>query len=174
MGYIADLDDDNDGVFDVDDAFPLDSSESVDTDSDGVGDNTDADPFNPLVGLDLVEIAPDELIGAETTTYKFVLIPTELSAVDEPDFATQYRYGAYELDEDGSFTFVNGGDASKGIWRLEDGLLRIDETQSLISFTQPQANWQNFDIEAWEAAGISWWHWRHFVRVPSGSHRRDG
>ena len=43
-------------------------------------------------------------------------------AVDEPDFATGYRYGAYEPDEDGSFTFVNGGDVSKGIWRLEDGL----------------------------------------------------
>ena len=38
-----DLDDDNDGILDVNDAFPLDSSESVDTDSDGTGDNADTD-----------------------------------------------------------------------------------------------------------------------------------
>jgi PKD repeat protein len=36
-------DDDGDGVADVDDAFPLDASESVDTDSDGIGNNADTD-----------------------------------------------------------------------------------------------------------------------------------
>ena len=40
--YIDD-DDDNDGVLDVNDAFPLDPSESVDTDNDGTGDNADTD-----------------------------------------------------------------------------------------------------------------------------------
>ena len=34
---------DNDGIPDVDDAFPLDSSESIDTDSDGIGNNADLD-----------------------------------------------------------------------------------------------------------------------------------
>ncbi|XOV89502.1 MAG: M12 family metallo-peptidase [Pseudomonadota bacterium] len=38
-----DTDDDNDGVPDVDDAFPLDNSESVDTDGDGTGNNADTD-----------------------------------------------------------------------------------------------------------------------------------
>ena len=38
-GY--DLDDDNDGVLDDDDVFPLDPSETLDSDSDGVGDNSD-------------------------------------------------------------------------------------------------------------------------------------
>lgn len=38
-----DTDDDNDGVSDVDDAFPLDSSETMDTDKDGVGNNADTD-----------------------------------------------------------------------------------------------------------------------------------
>ena len=42
----ADADDDNDGVLDVNDAFPLDVSESVDTDSDGVGNNADNDDDN--------------------------------------------------------------------------------------------------------------------------------
>ena len=43
---IFDTDDDNDGVEDNVDAFPLDASESIDSDSDGVGDNADAFPFN--------------------------------------------------------------------------------------------------------------------------------
>ena len=61
----TDTDDDNDGVVDADDAFPLDNSESVDTDNDGIGNNTDADddgdevvdsedafPLNPSESLD--------------------------------------------------------------------------------------------------------------------------
>ena len=39
----VDMDDDNDGVMDVDDAFPLDASESYDADGDGTGDNADMD-----------------------------------------------------------------------------------------------------------------------------------
>ena len=38
-----DLDDDNDGVQDSDDAFPYDSAESSDTDNDGIGNNEDTD-----------------------------------------------------------------------------------------------------------------------------------
>ena len=38
-----DLDDDGDGVLDIYDAFPLDSSEWTDTDGDGIGDNADSD-----------------------------------------------------------------------------------------------------------------------------------
>ena len=38
-----DLDDDNDGVLDGEDAFPFDATESLDTDLDGIGNNTDAD-----------------------------------------------------------------------------------------------------------------------------------
>lgn len=42
----ADPDDDNDGVNDTADAFPLDASESVDSDGDGTGDNADPDDDN--------------------------------------------------------------------------------------------------------------------------------
>ena len=38
-----DEDDDNDGVIDTEDAFPLDPDESEDTDGDGVGNNSDDD-----------------------------------------------------------------------------------------------------------------------------------
>ena len=38
---LSDPDDDNDGVDDAQDAFPLDSQETVDTDGDGIGNNAD-------------------------------------------------------------------------------------------------------------------------------------
>jgi len=43
VGDLLDVDDDNDGVLDTEDAFPLDAAESLDTDSDGVGNNSDTD-----------------------------------------------------------------------------------------------------------------------------------
>ena len=43
LGDTCDTDDDNDGVNDVDDAFPFDSSEDTDTDLDGIGNNADED-----------------------------------------------------------------------------------------------------------------------------------
>ncbi|MDB3979574.1 leucine-rich repeat protein, partial [Pseudomonadales bacterium] len=39
----SDADDDNDGVLDINDALPLDASETLDTDSDGTGNNADTD-----------------------------------------------------------------------------------------------------------------------------------
>ena len=55
-GDACDLDDDNDGVLDVDDAFPLDNKEWADTDGDGIGNNADTDDDNDGV-LDVDEIA---------------------------------------------------------------------------------------------------------------------
>jgi DNA/RNA endonuclease G (NUC1) len=42
----VDADDDNDGVPDTNDAFPLDANESLDTDADGIGNNADPDDDN--------------------------------------------------------------------------------------------------------------------------------
>jgi TATA-box binding protein (TBP) (component of TFIID and TFIIIB) len=53
----VDTDDDNDGVLDVDDAFPLDDTESVDTDLDGIGNNADTDDDNDGV-LDVDDAFP--------------------------------------------------------------------------------------------------------------------
>ena len=53
----SDSDDDNDGVPDESDAFPLDVEEFLDTDSDGIGNNADLDDDNDLV-VDTVDAFP--------------------------------------------------------------------------------------------------------------------
>lgn len=50
---IYDSDDDNDGVEDRVDAFPLDATESKDTDEDGIGDNKDPDIDNDNIANEL-------------------------------------------------------------------------------------------------------------------------
>ncbi len=49
---IIDLDDDNDGVRDGEDAFPFDPNESADNDGDGVGNNADDLPDDPSEQVD--------------------------------------------------------------------------------------------------------------------------
>jgi len=51
----VDTDDDNDGVLDINDVFPLNAAESVDTDGDGIGNNADRDDDNDGI-LDTVEV----------------------------------------------------------------------------------------------------------------------
>jgi hypothetical protein len=46
QGNACDTDDDNDGVEDNQDAFPLNTTESLDTDNDGIGNNSDTDDDN--------------------------------------------------------------------------------------------------------------------------------
>jgi hypothetical protein len=63
----ADIDDDNDGVFDTVDAFPLNSSETVETDGDGVGNNTDTNDDNnsALDANDLFPLDASETIDTD-------------------------------------------------------------------------------------------------------------
>ena len=55
----GDDDDDGDGVPDVDDAFPLDDTETTDSDGDGIGDNADADRDGDGVAND-DDVFPDD------------------------------------------------------------------------------------------------------------------
>lgn len=57
QGDACDNDDDNDGVLDTDDMFPLDPNESIDTDNDGIGNNADTDDDGDGV-LDTDDIFP--------------------------------------------------------------------------------------------------------------------
>ncbi len=56
-GNVCDTDDDNDGVTDSLDRFPLDAAESADTDNDGVGNNADTDDDNDSI-LDGIDNCP--------------------------------------------------------------------------------------------------------------------
>ena len=60
---IFDDDDDNDGVSDVEDAFPFDPTEALDTDGDGIGNNSDDDDDNDGI-TDTVDSSPlDERVA---------------------------------------------------------------------------------------------------------------
>ncbi len=65
ISNIDDPDDDNDGVLDVNDAFPFDPNESADTDGDGVGDNADAFPSDPGETTD----TDNDGVGDNTDTF---------------------------------------------------------------------------------------------------------
>ncbi len=64
---VEDDDDDNDGYLDVNDEFPLDSSEWADNDGDGVGDNADADDDNDGVddSADDFPLDPSEWVDTD-------------------------------------------------------------------------------------------------------------
>ena len=53
----ADKDNDFDGIFDLEDAFPFDPDETIDTDLDGVGNNADTDDDNDGA-LDIFDAFP--------------------------------------------------------------------------------------------------------------------
>jgi len=57
LGFFEDMDDDNDGIVDAADDFPLESGETIDSDLDGVGDNADPDDDNDGVD-DLYDAFP--------------------------------------------------------------------------------------------------------------------
>lgn len=67
LGNECDDDDDNDGVLDDLDIFPLDASESIDTDVDGLGNNADSDDDNDGV-LDVNDEYPLDPSKSTTET----------------------------------------------------------------------------------------------------------
>jgi FG-GAP repeat/Thrombospondin type 3 repeat/Bacterial TSP3 repeat len=70
IGDLCDSDNDNDGVDDVDDPFPLDGTEWEDTDNDGIGNNADTDDDNDGFS-DVAELAG----GSDPLNEFSVLIP---------------------------------------------------------------------------------------------------
>lgn len=63
---LTDVDDDNDGIHDEDDAFPHDNTESLDTDGDGIGNNADEDDDNDGVNDDLDSFPLDSTESTDT------------------------------------------------------------------------------------------------------------
>ena len=56
-GLVEDIDDDNDGYNDTEDAFPLDLNEWIDTDGDGIGNNADPDDDGDSCA-DVIDVFP--------------------------------------------------------------------------------------------------------------------
>ena len=89
-GMIADADDDNDGVADIDDFFPLDASESSDADGDGVGDNTDKFPNDSSETVD----SDGDQVGDNSDNCLTIPNSDQLNSDDDP-------FGnACDLDDD--------------------------------------------------------------------------
>ena len=76
MGNVCDIDDDNDGVIDTDDAFPLDPNESEDSDGDGVGDNSDPIPLRSHAAIagGAINIAADSTVNGDVAAQMAVVI----------------------------------------------------------------------------------------------------
>jgi Ca2+-binding RTX toxin-like protein len=106
FGDSCDLDDDNDGISDEEDLFPLDASESVDADLDGIGNNADTDDDNDgvLDGSDAFPLDASESIDTDSDG-----VGNNADADDDGDFV---------LDVDDAFPL----DASESVDADLDGI----------------------------------------------------
>ena len=86
IGDNADLDDDNDGVLDVDDIFPNNPNEFIDTDGDGIGNVTDLDDDGDGYS-DLIEAQ----IGTDPLDYTST----------PPDIDNDFIPDAFDIDNNG-------------------------------------------------------------------------
>ncbi|WOH35801.1 PQQ-binding-like beta-propeller repeat protein [Thalassotalea fonticola] len=129
----VDDDDDNDGVLDEDDTFPLDSTESIDTDLDGLGNNIDGDDDNDGV-LDESDVFP--LDGAESAD-------TDMDGVgDNADF--------YQTDASCSAESDGNGTACYLTWLAAQQLNHISysDAGNIYFYTDSSALLLNFNIES--------------------------
>ncbi|MDG2492323.1 MAG: BspA family leucine-rich repeat surface protein [Flavobacteriaceae bacterium] len=86
IGDNADLDDDNDGVLDVDDVFPNNPNEFIDTDGDGIGNVTDLDDDGDGYS-DIIETQ----IGTDPLDYSST----------PPDIDNDFIPDAFDIDNNG-------------------------------------------------------------------------
>ncbi len=146
-----DADDDDDGVLDINDAFPFDSSESKDNDADGIGDNTDFDDDND-------SFLDSEEIQCLSDPYSALSIPNDLDQdllcdyLDQDDDGDTYSdvleaectsdsknatSVPVDTDNDGNCDFLDSDDDN-------DGWLDITE----ISCLSDQFNSQSIPLDS--------------------------
>lgn len=134
-GFTEDLDDDNDGVPDINDALPLDASDSVDTDGDGIGNNADNDDDGDgvldnadLFPLDPFESADTDGDGTGDNADAFPLDPNETQDSDGDglgDNQDALPFNASETidtDSDGIGNNADTDDDGDGILDIDDHL----------------------------------------------------
>ena len=106
----SDPDDDNDGVMDGDDRFPLDPAEWADSDGDGVGDNADGDDDNDGIadGNDAYPLDPNEWADSDGDGVgdNWDLLPLDPSRVD---ITASYSFVG-EAWDDGAGGMLSAGD----------------------------------------------------------------
>ena len=117
QGDACDGDDDNDGVLDDQDAFPLNAQESVDYDQDGLGDNADTDDDNDGV-LDSEDDYPLDASRWQAVDN------TDSDSDGIPDHAdncpTIPNPDASDFDDDGAGDACDDDDDNDGISDRED------------------------------------------------------
>ena len=130
IGDVCDPDDDNDGVPDVDDAFPLDWSETTDTDGDGIGNNADPDDDNDGIpdwieqtsGLDPLDAgdAAGDLDGdgfSNLIEYRMGTDPQDPESSPDTQTALHYKLlsnDGQDMDRFGSAVSISGTTAVVG------------------------------------------------------------
>ena len=134
LGNACDTDDDNDGVADTSDAFPLDPEETLDTDSDGIGNNADTDDDGDGVS-DTLDVFP--LDRSETVDTDFDGIGNNADTDDDgdnvPDSSDAFPLNASEwadTDLDGIGNNADTDDDGDGVADDSDAF-PLDVTESV-------------------------------------------
>ena len=153
LGDACDVDDDGDGILDVDDDLPLDSSESVDTDGDGIGNNSDPDDDNdgvldsqdafPLKNTETKDSDGDgigdndeeraDLVASDVLSQRMIHYLGFLASVfmeDSEDVAGQSGTWSLAIGSsvNNSFACINGGGYNTVTTRTDFTSLRVNLT----------------------------------------------
>ena len=134
MPDLIDTDDDNDGILDNSDAFPLDSTESLDTDSDGVGNNADTDDDNDGI-LDSSDAFPLDSSESLDTDHDGSGNNADTDddndgILDSSDAFPLDSTESLDTDHDGSGNNADTDDDNDGILDSSDAF-PLDSTESL-------------------------------------------
>ena len=163
----ADTDDDDDGIADSADAFPIDPNETVDTDGDGTGDNADADDDGDGV-IDAQDLVPlnsnySAALPLASGDLPAQLIRYQPIALSDPDFSGDESQGLHLFSASDTFLRHNEWHEATqtGTWSVSDDQLKLRDvivetnaglSSPTIGFGYPtNAGWSNVDVAAWDA-----------------------
>jgi len=163
---VTDPDDDNDGINDYEDAFPLDPTETVDKDGDGIGNNADTDDDNDGV-LDINDAFPLDPTESVDTDGDGVgdNADTDDDNDQVPDAQDAFPLDPLEsLDTDGDGIGNNADtddddDGIPDVWEIDNGLDPLDAQDASLDTDNDglinlQEYLQNKDPNVYDAEAI--------------------